>query len=59
MKPLFTIHAESTLLHRISSSTSSGYPYAGLVQDTAGNLYGTTTLNGGGYCCGTVFRLIP
>jgi len=28
-----------------------------LTMDTSGNLYGTTA--GGGYCCGTVFRLTP
>ena len=37
-------------------------PYAGLVQATDGNLYGTTR-NGGAYCpprgCGTIFRITP
>jgi uncharacterized repeat protein (TIGR03803 family) len=38
-------------------------PYAGLVQATDGNLYGTT-LNGGAgnacdYGCGTVFKITP
>jgi uncharacterized repeat protein (TIGR03803 family) len=32
-------------------------PYAGLIFDSAGNLFGTTY--GGGSCCGTVFELIP
>ena len=31
-------------------------PYGGLIQDTAGNLYGTTR-NGGDYAGGTVFKL--
>ena len=41
-------------------------PYAGLVQGTDGNFYGTTTYGGGnsgiacnGYSCGTVFRITP
>ena len=39
------------------------YPQAALVQDSAGNLYGTTVLGGVvkqcGYGCGTVFELSP
>ncbi len=40
-------------------------PYAGVVFNTAGNLYGTTYDGGGGRCsyqgpgCGTVFKLVP
>jgi uncharacterized repeat protein (TIGR03803 family) len=33
-------------------------PYAGLISDTFGNLYGTTTF-GGAYDAGTVFKLTP
>jgi len=34
------------------------HPQSGLIQDSAGNLYGTT-LNGGAYSDGTVFKLSP
>ncbi len=34
------------------------YPYAGLIADAAGNLYGTTN-SGGEYGHGTVFKLTP
>jgi len=38
-------------------------PYAGMIFDQAGNLYGTTSDGGGGACaaggCGTVFELTP
>src|SRR5271165_4179037 len=35
-----------------------GYPFAGLVQASDGNFYGTTT-EGGPYDNGTVFRMTP
>jgi len=41
------------------SGCSDGYqPYAGLIQDTEGNLYGTT-YQGGTHNYGTVFKLTP
>jgi uncharacterized repeat protein (TIGR03803 family) len=51
-----------TVLYSFNSNGKQGSnPYAGLVMDAAGNLYGTTWLGGNvdicGSGCGTVFRL--
>lgn len=56
-----------TVLYRFTNTHGDGdQPMAGLVFDSAGNLYGTTSAGGyygGEYCygygCGTVFRLSP
>jgi uncharacterized repeat protein (TIGR03803 family) len=52
-----------TVLHKFSGADGA-FPAAGLLMDSAGNLYGTT-VNGGsaGFCgnfgCGSVFKLAP
>ena len=47
-----------TVLHTFTGGLDGGYPYAGLVIDAQGNLYGTTA--GGGVADrGTVFKLTP
>jgi uncharacterized repeat protein (TIGR03803 family) len=47
-------------LHRFPNGGKDGKaPTAGLVFDTAGNLYGTTAYGGGKRDAGTVFRLTP
>ncbi len=49
-----------TLLHTFTGGASGGNPWAGLIADRAGNLYGTTPEGGGTGCpggCGTVFKL--
>jgi uncharacterized repeat protein (TIGR03803 family) len=47
-----------TLLRRFSGGTAPFNPYAGLIQGTDGNLYGTT-LNGGAGLYGAAFKLSP
>ncbi|HEV2381540.1 MAG TPA: choice-of-anchor tandem repeat GloVer-containing protein [Terriglobia bacterium] len=51
-----------TVLHNFSGAPDGETPYAGLVMDSAGNLYGITYVGGvsggcGGYGCGIVFEL--
>lgn len=47
-----------TVLHSFTNVPDGANPYAGLVMDKAGNLYGTTEY-GGSYGYGTVFKLAP
>jgi uncharacterized repeat protein (TIGR03803 family) len=51
-----------TVLYTFKRMPDGSEPHAGLIQDTAGNFYGTTVYggNGPGYCpqgCGVVFKL--
>jgi uncharacterized repeat protein (TIGR03803 family) len=45
-----------TVLHSFTGGTDGGYPYAGLVQDTKGNLYGGASLGGSSHQ-GVVFKV--
>lgn len=55
---------QQTVLHHFTGKADGGYPTAGLIQDAAGNLYGTTS-GGGVRCiasgtgCGVIFKLDP
>jgi uncharacterized repeat protein (TIGR03803 family) len=46
------------VLYSFSGGTDGGDAASGLVADGAGNLYGTTVV-GGAYTCGTIFKLAP
>ena len=49
------------VLYRFKGGRDGANPYAGLIFDGAGNLYGTTANGGSAKCggCGTVFKLAP
>jgi uncharacterized repeat protein (TIGR03803 family) len=54
-----TPKGKETVLYSFGGQSGDGqYPYAGLVLDKAGNFYGTTVF-GGAYGDGTVFKLAP
>ncbi len=50
--------ASQTILYSFKGSKDGGLPFAGLLADTAGNLYGTLT-EGGSAGNGAVFKLTP
>jgi uncharacterized repeat protein (TIGR03803 family) len=49
---------EETVLHNFTGGNDGGGPYAGVIFDQEGSLYGTTT-GGGTHIYGTVFKLTP
>jgi uncharacterized repeat protein (TIGR03803 family) len=56
---VFKMNPTGTLTTLVSFSGTNGqYPYAGLVQGSDGNFYGTT-INGGGDSDGTIFKITP
>src|SRR6202453_4249918 len=55
---VFKVNSEGqeTLLYSFTGGADGGYPYSGVIRDTAGNLYGTTTY-GGGADLGVVYKV--
>jgi uncharacterized repeat protein (TIGR03803 family) len=49
---------QETVLHSFTGAADGGDPIAGLVRDSAGNLYGTA-YTGGTKSTGVVFKLTP
>jgi uncharacterized repeat protein (TIGR03803 family) len=57
-----TPEGHETVLHRFTGGKDGGQPMAGLIRDSAGNLYGTTYAGGLSGCypfptCGAVFKI--
>jgi uncharacterized repeat protein (TIGR03803 family) len=53
---------KETVLYNFSGGADGAFPYGGLIRDSAGNLYGTTTSGGSAPSfngCGVVFKLKP
>jgi uncharacterized repeat protein (TIGR03803 family) len=51
-----------SVIYNFTGGSDGGQPYAGLIFDQSGNLYGTTEEGGGVACrfgCGVVFQLTP
>jgi uncharacterized repeat protein (TIGR03803 family) len=62
LTPNGTSNYSETVLYSFGGSPADGgHPYAGVVADAAGVLYGTTQYGGGGCVggCGTVYKLSP
>lgn len=51
-------HHTETVLHNLDYANDGGYPTAGLIRDSVGNLYGTASA-GGASNHGTVFKIVP
>jgi uncharacterized repeat protein (TIGR03803 family) len=49
---------QETVLYSFTGGADGGQPYAGVIRDSAGNLYGTTN-SGGKESSGVVFKLVP
>jgi uncharacterized repeat protein (TIGR03803 family) len=49
---------QETVLHSFTGGADGGTPYAGVIRDSAGNIYGTT-YSGGKENSGGVFKLVP
>lgn len=52
------MRGRETVLHNFTGGVDGANPYAGLLRDAAGNLYGTAGV-GGAYLYGVVFKIRP
>jgi len=51
-------HWRETILYKFTGGSDGKYPSSGLIKDSAGNLYGTTSQGGSSSCgCGVVFKV--
>jgi uncharacterized repeat protein (TIGR03803 family) len=50
---------KETILYAFLGGQSGNQPYAGVVMDKSGNLYGTTDGGGGPNGCGVIYKLAP
>ena len=50
---------QETVLYSFTLGTDERGPSAGLIRDSAGNLYGTTVYGGGNGDAGVVFEITP
>lgn len=55
---VFKVDAEGkeTILYRFAGPPDGAFPYASVIRDAAGNLYGVAD-DGGEFCCGTVYMI--
>ncbi len=58
LSPNSNVAWTETILHAFSGGLDGFYPYAGLVLDSSGNLFGAAS-QGGIYGSGTIFKLTP
>ncbi|HUO28928.1 MAG TPA: choice-of-anchor tandem repeat GloVer-containing protein [Bryobacteraceae bacterium] len=49
---------QETVLYTFTGGADGGNPYAGVILDSAGNMYGTT-YNGGAFASGAVYKVSP
>jgi len=48
---------QETVLYSFTGGADGGFPLAGVIRDSAGNLYGTTPNGGSGFGAGVVYKL--
>ncbi len=59
LTPQSTVPWKETILHYFESAEDGSEPRQGLLLDSAGNLFGTTSAGGSRYGYGTVFEIVP